>query len=568
MPKFEISKSDLEKLVGKKFTAKELEDALLFAKTELDGQNGDTLKVDVKDTNRPDLWSVEGIARELKGHFRIEEGLPKYNVKKSGLQIFVEAEEYHVHAVGVVVKNLKIDDNVLSQMIQLQEKVAGTFGRNRKALSIGAYDLGKVKFPVKYVAKKPQDIRFAPLGFNKEMTAKEILANHEKGKQYGEIIKNAKTYNVWEDANKKILAFEPIINSNGAGNVTTQAKDIFLECTGDDLKQIQIAINVVATALAERGGQIESIEVVHKNRKTASPDLTPKKSHLDPEYCRKILGLEISDTEMVKLLKEARHDAKLDKKKIGQGTKPVSGPISTISVEYPAYRNDIMHQRDLVEDVAISFGYNDIEPETPKIATIGASHKLEDFSNIIREICVGLGLQEVLTFTLTNKDNMFKKMNLSEKDLVEIENPMSSNWSAFRDKIMPNSLDFLASNKNQDYPQGIFEVGDVTLLDPSNKDTGVTNRRKFSVVLTNTQIGYEDASSLLSALVSSLGKKLVLKRKEISSFIAGRAAEIFLDNKSIGIIGEIHPQVLNNWNLEKPVVGFEIDIESLLELIQ
>ena len=554
MPKFEISKSDLEKLVGKKFTIKDLEDTLLFAKTELDGQDGDTLKVDVKDTNRPDLWSVEGIARELKGHLKIEEGLPKYAVKKSAWKIEVESGKVQPLTTAAVVRNVKLDKNVLEQMIQLQEKISMTFGRNRKAVSLGAYDLSKIKFPLKYTTMHADKIRFKPLGFSETLSAKEILEKHPKGRQYGHLLGETKDYPVWIDANGRILSMPPIINSEDFGSVTTETTDVFIECTGDHPIQLNTAINVLATALAERAGQIESVEIINKNKKILTPDLTPKKSHVDPDYCRKILGLEIPDKEMIKLLKEARYDAKLDKKKI--------------RVEYPAYRNDIMHERDIVEDVAISFGYNDIEPETPKIATIGASHKLEEFTNIIREICVGLGLQEVLTFTLTNKDNMFRKMNLEEGELVEIENPMSSNWSAFRDKLLPNMLEFLSLNKNQDYPQQIFEVGDAILLDLKDKDTGVTNKRKLCVALTNTQIGYEDASSHLSALLLALGNKIVLKKIDHNSFITGRTAEILVQNKKIGVIGEIHPQVLNNWNLEKPVVVFEIDLEEILGLIK
>ena len=550
MPKFEISKQDLEKLVGKKFSIKDLEDALLFAKTELDGHDEDTLKVDVKDTNRPDLWSVEGIARELKGHLKVEEGLPKYSVKKANWKAIVESpDEFHQFVTAAVIRNVKITEQVLSQMVQLQEKVGGTFGRNRKAMSMGAYDLSKVKFPVKYVGKKPEEIKFKPLGFDKEMTAKEILQNHEKGKQYGHLLKDSKKYNVWLDANNSVLAMEPIINSNIAGNVTTDTTDVFIECSGDDMKGLQTAINVLSSALAERGGQIEEVEIVYKDKKNVTPDFTPKKAHLDPEYCRKILGLEISDTEMMKLLKEGRYNAKLDKKKI--------------HVEYPAYRQDIMHQRDLVEDVAIGFGYNDIEPQIPTLPTIGSRDKLEDFSNIARELCVGLGLQEVITFNLTNKENMFKKMNLPEGKIVEIENPVSSNWSVFRDKLLPNLLEFLVQNKNQEYPQNIFEVGDVVLFDQENKETGVSNKRRLAVALTGAQVGYEDASSILSAFLSGLGHNLVLKKTTHTSFIPGRVAEIFVENKSIGVIGEIFPGVLNSWNLEKPVVGFEIEVEAL-----
>lgn len=549
MPKFEVSKPDLEKLVGREFTEKELEDALLFAKTELDGREGDTLKLDVKDTNRPDLWSVEGIARELKGHSRIEEGLPKYRVKKSNWKIFVDSRTVQPLTTAAVVRGINMDKNVLSQMIQLQEKVSLTFGRKRRSISLGAYDLSKIGFPLKYTAMRPEQIRFKPLGFSEVLTAKQILQNHPKGKEYAHLLEGAGEYPVWIDSKNRILSMPPVINSEDTGNVTLETKDVFIECTGYDLNQLQTAINVLSTALVERGGVIETVEILYKNKKIITPDLTQKKAHLDPQYCRKVLGLEISDTEMIRLLKEARYNARLDQKKI--------------HVEYPAYRSDIMHQRDLVEDVAIAFGYNDIEPKVPAIPTIGSGDKQEDFTNTVREVCVGLGLQEVLTFMLTSRGKMFGRMNLSEGQIVEIENPVSSNWSVLRDSLLPGLLEFLSFNKNQDYPQNIFEVGDVVLLDAQNKETGVSNKRKLSVVLTNTQIGYEDLSSLLGAFLFGLGTYFSLKNASHPSFIPGRAADIVVKGKVVGVIGEIHPQVLNNWGLEKPVVAFEVDIAFL-----
>ena len=554
MPKFDVSKSDLEKLVGKKFSVKDLEDALLFAKTELDGHDGDTLKVDVKDTNRPDLWSAEGIARELKGHFKIEEGLPKYSVKKSGVKVEVDpkTKEVRPRVAAAVVRGLKFDRHSLSQLIQLQEKVAGTLGRNRKEVSIGVYDLRKIKAPIHFKLVDSKT-KFIPLEFSKLMSMDEIIKEHPKGKQYGHLLAGSKGYPVLIDSSGEILSMAPIINSNYTGRVTEEVTDVFIDCTGFDDKKLLLAINVMCAALAERGGQIESVDVVYGKEVLAYPDLTPKKAHMDPDYCRKILGMEISDTEMIKLFKEARYNARLDQKKI--------------HVEYPAYRNDIMHQRDLVEDVAIGFGYNDIKPETPSIPTVGSTDKLEDFTNVVRELCIGLGLQEVLTFILSNKENICKKMGLAEA-VVEIENPISSNWSVFRSWLVPNLLEFLACNKNHDYPQVIFEVGDSVVFDSLNKETGVSNKRKLAVALTGVSAGYEDISSILSAFINNLGLNLVLKSTKHPSFIDGRAADIIVSNKKIGVIGEVHPQVLNNWNLEKAVVAFEIDIQEIFNSLE
>lgn len=552
MPKYEISKQDLEKMVGKKLTKEQIEDLLLFAKTELDAMEGDTLKVDVKDTNRPDLWSVEGIARELKGHLGKEEGLPSYTVKKAQWKVHIESGTVQPLATAAVIRGVRMGKDVLSQMIQLQEKVSLTFGRNRKSLSLGAYDMRTIEFPLAYNAMKPENIRFKPLGFTQVLLAKDILQQHPKGKQFGHLLAEAKEFPVWQDAKGSILSMPPIINSEECGKVTVETEDVFIECTGYTLKHLQTAINVLATALAERGGQIEQVEMVRKGERFLSPNLIPKKAQMDPDYCRKILGLDMSEAEIIALLKKSRYHAKYEKK--------------MISVEYPAYRSDIMHQRDIVEDVAISYGYNNMKPQSPMIPTQGSAEKKEEFCNIVREICVGLGMQEILTFILTQKESMFQKMNLPEGKIVEIENPMSSNWAVFRNWLLPHLLQFLSVNKNQEYPQSIFEIGDSVSIDPSEKETGTRNKKKLAIALTHSQVGYEEISSQVVAMLSSLGHAPSLKKINHPSFIAGRVAEIHIQGKSVGIVGEIHPQVLNNWGLEKPVAAAEIDSELLMEM--
>ncbi len=82
MPTIEANYKDLQKLIGRKLSKKEMEEAMLFVKGEVDAWEGNELKIDVKDTNRPDLWSAEGIAREIRGRLGIEKGLPEYKVKK------------------------------------------------------------------------------------------------------------------------------------------------------------------------------------------------------------------------------------------------------------------------------------------------------------------------------------------------------------------------------------------------------------------------------------------------------------------------------------------------------
>jgi len=556
VPKIEIYKDDLEKLTRRKFEKEELDDALLYVKGELDEFDPKTgkMKIDIKDTNRPDLWSVEGIARELRGHFLIEEELQHYEIEnaKISLEIDKSVERVRPKIVAAVVRGLQFNDRAIEQMIQLQEKVALTFGRRRKEAAIGIYDLARIKGPIKYKTFKDYDIKFVPLDFESPMSPSEILKNHPKGKEFGHLIEG-KDYPIIIDSIGNVLSMPPVINSRFTGKVTEETKDVFVEVTGYDLRIISLALNVVVTALAERGGIVEAVNMIYPKEKFTTPKMEENEILVSSDNIRKILGLDISDQEISKLLKQCRL---LPMKK---GKRFV--------VKYPAYRNDIMHERDIIEDVAIAFGFNDMEPDYPKISTIGAENDFEKWSNRIKDLGIGIGLQEVLTFILTNKSNLFEKMNMRDTDICEIENPVSSSWSSLRTSIIPGMLDFLSKNKHAAYPQEIFEVGDCIIPDKI-AETRTKDIRKLAVAISDVQAGYERISGIADALLHGMGLKYKLIRTEHESFINGRVAEISIGGIKIGILGEIHPQVLENWNLEKPVIALEINLSEIYNILK
>ncbi|UCG95320.1 MAG: phenylalanine--tRNA ligase subunit beta [archaeon] len=549
MPTIEFSHSDLERLLGKKLCLDNFrEEAVLFVKGEVDGEENGEIKVDIKDVNRPDLWSVEGIARELRGHYKIEEGLPEFKSRKSGLVVNVggKVEKVRPKTVCAVIKNLKLDDQAIKQMIQLQEKICQTFGRNRDKAAIGVYDYDKIKGPIRYTTFKPKELKFVPLGFSKEMDLEHILKEHPKGKEYGYLLKDKKEYPVFIDSAGNVLSMPPVINSNYTGKVDEGTRNVFIEVSGHNIKHISVALNVIVTALLERGGDLYSVDVKYDKILT-TPNLEPRRAELDMEKCRRVLGMDISGREMVKLLRQARFDAKLADNKI--------------KILYPSYRNDIMDERDLIEEVAISFGYNDIEPEEPKIYTRGEEIEKELYSKKVRETCIGLGLQEVLNYTLSNKKDLLDNMRIGG-ELVEIENPISSRWSVFRNSLIPGCLRFLFNNKHVEYPQRIFEIGDVIKIDKT-QETMTLDKRRLSVLITDRIMGYENISSVLESLMNNLGVKYEIKEKNDKKFVKGRCASVLVKGKVVGEMGEMHPEVLENFGLEKPVVALEIDLEVL-----
>jgi phenylalanyl-tRNA synthetase beta chain len=290
------------------------------------------------------------------------------------------------------------------------------------------------------------------------------------------------------------------------------------------------------------------VKVVYPKETIFTPSLEPKKAEVSIEYVKKISGLELTSKQICELLEMARYDVKLIGKKI--------------EATYPAYRQDIMNPRDIVEDILISYGYDKIQPVYPLIHTIGKIDELEKFLNSIAEVMVGLGFQEILSYTLTNKENLFKKMNLKENKIVEIENPISSSWSVFRNWILPSLLEFLSNNKHVEYPQKIFEIGNAVVMDET-KETKTKDVKKIACAIADTKASYEDISSVLDSFLSSLGISYKLKPIKHESFIEGRVAGIFLEDKEIGFIGEVSPSVLENWKLEMPVAAFEIELEPI-----
>ena len=551
MPTLDVSLKDVSRLAGRKITARQMEDYVLYAKGELEKVEGDRLKIDIKDTNRPDLWSAEGIAREIR--LKSKGGLRAYEIMPSGLVVNVEKSVSKVRPLTVcaVIKGLRITEETLAQMIQLQEKVAMTFGRKRKEAAIGVYDYDIIKGPITYKGVKPTEIRFTPLESNVPMTPKQILRDHPKGREYGSLLEKEKLYPMFIDSAGEVLSMPPIINSNYSGKVDTSTKNLFIEVSGFDLKFLMPALNVMVAALADRGGKVCTVKIKYGSKTMTTPDLKPKKARIDADFIRKIAGMDMKASEIKSLLEKAGYSAKPNGKHF--------------EVHYPAYRQDIMHPVDIVEDVLISYGYNNMEPEKINLVSIGKVDRKEAFSKDVREIMIGLGGQEVMTFTLTNKESLFGMMNAKPVDIVEIENPVSSRWVTLRNWLTPSVMGFLSENTNKKYPQHVFEVGDVVELD-KKAETQTATKRKVAYYEARNEVNFTELKQKLDVLMKYLGAKTDLRKSNHGSFIPGRCAEIMLKGKSIGIIGEIHPQVLENWKIEMPIAGFEIDLEEIMRL--
>ncbi len=548
MPTITLNKKIFEQLVGKELPLEELKDRISMLGTDLESVEGDEIHVEIF-PNRPDLLSEQGFARAFSSFIGVKTGLRKYTTKESGCKVIVDPSvTMRPYTACAIVKNLKFDDERIREIMQIQEKLATTYGRNRKKSAYGIYPLEAITFPLSYVAKDPQTVRFKPLGFEEAISAADVLELHPKGKMYRHLTENWKKYPFFIDAKNSVMCMLPFTNSNDTGKVDPKTKNVFVECTGMDARNVEVALNIITTALADMGGEIYSVEVVYPDKMVITPNLQPKKMKVDSAYLLQRLGLSLKEKELIPLFA-----------RMGYGW-------DNGHVLIPAYRADILHQVDLAEDLAIAYGYENFEEIIPNVATIGEEDPLEGFMQKIRAVLVGLQMLETKNYHLSTKEDLLEKMQWKEGVAISLKNALGEH-NHLRNWILPSLLRVLTDNQHHAYPQNLFEIGR-TFVKNRETETGVEEREHLAIVLCHEKVDFTQVRQVLDVLFSTLGLLYTVKESEHSSFIRGRVGNIISEGKELGFIGEISPQVLTSWGLLMPVVGFELDLEELFEIVK
>jgi phenylalanyl-tRNA synthetase beta chain len=537
MPTVEFSTGDFMRLLGKSIPHEEVEERGAMLGTCIEEVTDDKIVVEVF-PNRPDMLSVEGFVRAFRTFTGVDSGLREYKVEDSPIKLTTDSKvkEVRPYIVSAIVKNIPVTGELLLSIMQIQESLHGSHGRKRSKVAIGIHDFDKTKPPYVYTAAGPKEASFIPLDFAKEMSLDEILEKHPKGQDYKHILQGKKLIPLVMDQ-EGVVSLPPIINADRT-RVTGNTANLFVEMTGTNKLSLKHALNIVLASLADRGGQIVSVEV--DGEKT---NLSPEIMKLKTNYTNMLLGLELKTKEIEKLLA-----------KMGYGVG--KSDEKTIEVLVPCYRADVLHPMDLVEDIAIAYGYENFEPEGTKIVTIGKPDILEEDTFNLKMLMLGLGFQETVPFTLTNPE-VLEKAKISVKP-VKIKNPRTEEFTVVRPSAIPTLLTTLAQNKKKKLPQRVFELDDVS---PNEKDW--ENSRRLGMAILDHNVNFSDMQSIVEALLRNLGADYQLKEVNNQSFIKGRCGEIIIDGKKAGVFGEVSPEVLDNFGLEYPVVIAEIYAELL-----
>ena len=563
MPTIDIDYVELERLLNVKLNGdmEKLDDILAYVKAEVKSfdQKEGMVSVEMKDTARADLWSVEGLSRALQGYLGHTKGIKQYAVGNCAVKVNVNAQLYNIrpYICCSVIKGIHLSDSVIKGIMHLQDKLDQTNGRSRQKTSIGIYNLDLIKPPIEYTAVKPADVSFVPLGFTEKMGLDEILERHPKGVEYGHIVKKNPLYPMLFDSEGKVLSFPPIINSNDLGKITEESRNLLVEVTGTLHKTVLNTLNLVTLALIDRGGKAYSATIHYPAKSSyteetvVTPNFDNKRFSLSVEDTNRLLGLKLSAKEISDLLLTA-----------GLGIENVAECELTVLV--PCYRVDVMHQVDIIEDIAVAYGYNNIEPLWRELPTTGKAKPDQRLIDVARELMVGLGYQETLNTTLTNTETLFKKMNTDPTKIVELSNPKIISMTCLRNWLLPGLMEFLSMNQSVEFPQKIFELGKVTLLDET-KETQTRDEDWLAAVTTHVNANFSEIKSVLDSFMGNFGVEWQIKETVHPCFIEGRVGKIVVKGSEVGVVGEVNPLVLEAWKLENPVAAFELNFQQILK---
>ena len=538
MPVVRVYYDDMERLIGA--SRETIMGRLAMMGADI-GKRAEEEYVDVEFfPDRPDLYSVEGVARAMQGFLGLKKGLVEYPIHKGSVVLQVDESVKAVRPfIGcAVVRGLSFTSEAIESLMGLQEDLHWGLGRNRRKVAIGVHDISRVTPPFRYFGEDPER-KFVPLDFSEEMSMRDILEKHPKGRGYGHILKGCDRFPLIVDAKDQVLSFPPIINGE-LTSVTEETEDLFIDVTGMD-GMVHKALNIVVTSLAERGGRIESVLVKRNEGDFVSPNLAPAAWTVRAEEANRLIGFDLKAEELAECLERMRFGASCDG--------------GAVRVQVPAYRADIMHSWDIYEDAAKAYGFDRLEARLPRTVTVGRAHPSEVKKGEIRELLAGLGYLETMPFTLTNEKMHFQWMRRESGPecaaAVQVMHPISELHTILRTSLLSSLLEIFAMNQHHPLPQRIFAAGDVVLARRTHMNLAAAS--------IHSGANFSEIRSVADAVLRELAIKAEIVPSKDGALLSGRGADLMAEGRRIGSFGEMHPLVLKSFGLEQPVVALELE---------
>ncbi len=553
MPVITLYYDKLKSLIKGELSTKDLIDKIPYLGVTLEEATDDYVKIEYN-PNRPDFSTIYGIARSLNGILGFERGAPNYAINEGEVEIIVDESTQHVRPfiVSLVARGITLNDELIQEIISMQEDLHEGIGRRRRKMSIGIHNFDVLKPPIKYTTVHP-DFKFIPLGEKEEMSMKEILEKTDVGREYGHIVSSFANYPLIMDSLDHVLSFPPIINGE-LTRLTPETKNLLIEITATDLKADEDSLAIIAAALSDIGAKIESVKIRLGNSAKITPDMSLQQMEVDRKLANDLLGLRLNDEEIRESLERSRIS--------------VASKDGKLTALIPRYRVDILHQVDLVEEIAYGYGFEKLTPTLPEFKKAGKYHDDLKLIGLARDAMIGLGCIEVMNYHLISEKALYEFTRRKAKTIVKVENPKSIEYEFLRDNIFPSLLIVLSKNLHEEYPQRIFEISKVYSKDLRTPN-GIREDYHLATAVSHSTANYTEVKSILSSLLlQTFNLSINTIPTNHPSFTSGRVAEIISAKNKLGIIGEIHPLVLENFKLRNPVSVFEVNLSKVIDMVK
>ena len=580
MPVVDVDPDELRQLTGHdEKSDEELKDDLFNLGLEYEGETDEGLMQLEFAPDRLDRLSVEGVARSLRYQYGDDRGLfvPDTNDADWTFHVDESVPADRPYVTGAIIRDVNLSEDALDSLIQLQEKLHATMGRKRAKAAIGIHDLTMVKGQsydddegrpsISYRGVDPEGETFVPLESDAEMTPAEVLERHETGKKYADLLDGFERYPAIYDE-LGLFSFPPVINGRRT-EVEPESRDLLVELTGTDQWTIDHICNIICYALSARGATIEEVDIEYADAAAADddygqhlvrPDFEVRTKNLSHDRIETVLGINLDTETVLDLFERSGLSAAVDD----------SAAVGTAyEVEIPPYRVDVLHPMDLVDDLGRAYGFNELEPRYPDVGTVGGRHERTRLEDAARASLVGLGFEDLLNFHMISAEANYDRLGVEPGselvgagEPVEITGPYSEDYTQLRSWVLPSLLMVLENNTHRAYPQDLAEIGLAAAVDET-ENTNVAEWRSIGAVLARHDATYEDAKARLVALCDDFDVDVETPSTDHPSFIPGRVADVVVDGEAVGVVGEIHPHVLVEHDLELPVAAFELRLDAL-----
>ncbi|MGG6241267.1 phenylalanine--tRNA ligase subunit beta [Nodosilinea sp. AN01ver1] len=500
-----------------------------------------TLEVEVT-AERPDLLAAEGFTRAINIYNGLARTVPD-QLAPSGRKVTVQSEVLPLrpHIAALVVRGADLQDGGLEVLVQFQEKVTQTFGRQRKKIAIGVYDLDQISGDVTYGAESLDELTFVPLHSPQPMTARQILHTHPAGKLYAHTLKANHHAPVLRDAAGTVLSMPPIVNGAGVGEVTASTRNLFIDVTGILPQTVLETANILAHNFLDTGAEVQTVEIVTPQGTFVSPSLARRAVPFSAKYLNEIMGTAIPKSSLGNVLSRMDLD--------------VSG---TDVVHVPTYRTDIFSQVDIAGDLLVALGIATLQAEPLAVKFhLGEADPLRQVMFKVGDLAQRMKLTEVKSYVLTDPDSL----DLFATPYLQTGNAKSRTYSATRPTLQAGLLDVLARNISAPKPINIYETGEVLRFATGGD---IHESQCWGFASLDARASFTTAKAYMQTMLKALGVSYDLAECNAPYYIAGRAATVLADGQPVGEFGEIHPQVLEHFSFPEPVCTGELNCTASL----